>query len=93
MTILEEPPQLPHRGARPPLCEDAQEMAGRLAPKQTSQEATVLLYAPALDPHLQEMAEMADRVFCIYGEPAAAKGRGKAEAKMPGDQRTLEAYS
>ena len=60
--------------------------------RQTSREATILLYAPALDPHLQKLTELADRVFCIYNEPA--KGRiAKAEAKMPGDQRTLEAYS
>jgi hypothetical protein len=39
------------------------------------------------------MTELADRVFCIYSGPATAKGLGKAEAKMPGDQRTLEAYS
>jgi len=40
------------------------------------------------------MAELADRVFCIYNEPAGAKGReGKAEARMTGEQRTLEAYS
>lgn len=52
-----------------------------------------LLYAPALDPHLQEMAELADRMFCIYNEPAAARDRGKAEARMAGEQRTLEAYS
>ena len=60
----------------PLLYEDSQEMVGYLAQalKQTSREATVLLYAPALDPHLQEMAELADRVFCIYNEPAAAKG-------------------
>jgi len=32
----------------------------------------------------------ADRVFCIYSEQAPAKGR-KAEAKTPGEQRTLEA--
>ena len=45
--------------------------------------------------------ELADRVFCIYNEPAVAKGQGKAEAKgqgkakarMAGEQRTLEAYS
>ena len=48
--------------------------------KQTSREATVLLYAPALDPHLQKMTELADRVFCIYSEPAPAKGReGRGE--------------
>lgn len=61
--------------------------------KKTSREATVLLYAPALDPHLQEMAKLADRVFCIYNEPAGAKGRGKAEARIAGEQKTLEAYS
>jgi len=46
-----------------------------------------------LDPHLQEMAELADWVFCIYNEPAGAKVRGKAEARATGEQRTLEAYS
>ncbi|MFA6371149.1 MAG: hypothetical protein WCW68_00845 [Methanothrix sp.] len=78
----------------PLLYEDAGEMVEYLAQvlKQTSREATILLYAPALDPHLQKLTELADRVFCIYNEPAPAKGK-KAEAKMPGDQRTLEAYS
>ena len=59
------------------LYEDSQEMVGYLAQslKQTSREATVLLYAPALDPHLQEMAGLADRVFCIYNEPAARQAR------------------
>jgi hypothetical protein len=32
-------------------------------------------------------------VFCIYNEPAAARGRAKAEARVQGAQRTLEAYS
>jgi hypothetical protein len=76
------------------LYEDAGEMVEYLAQalRQTSREATILLYAPALDPHLQKIAELANRVFCIYGEQAPAKGR-KAEARMPGAQRTLEAYS
>ncbi len=71
----------------PLLYEDAGEMVEYLAQalKQTSREATILLYAPALDPHLQKMTELADRVFCIYSEQAPAKGR-KAEAKMPGAQ-------
>jgi hypothetical protein len=59
--------------------------------KQASREATVLLYAPAMDPHLQKIAGLADRVFCIYSEPA--RGRAKAEARTTGEQRTLEAYS
>jgi hypothetical protein len=57
-----------------------------------ARKATILLYAPTLDPHLQKITELADRVFCIYSEPAPAKGR-KAEAKTPREQRTLEAYS
>jgi len=79
----------------PLLYEDSQEMVGYLAQalKQTSREATILLYAPALDPHLEKMTELADRVFCIYNEPAEAKGQGKAKARMAGEQRTLEAYS
>jgi hypothetical protein len=52
----------------PLLYEDAGEMVGYLAQalKQTSREATVLLYAPARDPHLQKLTELAGRVFCIY---------------------------
>ena len=76
----------------PLLYEDAGEMVEYLAQalRQTSREATILLYAPALDPHLQKLTELADRVFCIYGEHATAR---KAEARMPGAQATLEAYS
>jgi hypothetical protein len=59
--------------------------------KQTSRETTILLDAPALDPHLQKLTELADRVFCIYGE--RVKGDAKAEARTPGAQKTLEAYS
>jgi hypothetical protein len=38
-------------------------MAGRVAEamKQASREATILLYAPALDRHLEAMAEYADQ--------------------------------
>ena len=43
-------------------------------------------------PLLQKMTELADRGFFIYREQAPSKGR-KAEAKMPGAQRTQEAYS
>lgn len=60
-------------------------MVGYLAQtlKQTSREATILLYAPALDPHLEKMTELADRVFCIYNEPAGAKGRGRQRRGWP----------
>ena len=78
------------------LYEDAKEMVEYVAQalKQTSREATILLYSPELDSHLQKMAELADRVFCFYEMPKApVKGRAKAEAKMPGAQATLEVYS
>jgi len=77
----------------PLLYEDAKEMVEyvALALKQTSREATVLLYSPALDPHLQAMTDLADRVFCFYeGQP---KERVKSNLKMQGSQKTLEAYS
>ena len=73
------------------LYEDAKQIVEYVgqAFKQTSREATILLYSPARDPHLQTITELADRVFCIYeGEKALAKGR----AKMPGDQATLEFF-
>jgi len=60
--------------------------------KQTSREATILLYSPTLDPHLEKMTELADRVFCFY-EMSNVKSRAKVEPKMPGNQATLEAYS
>jgi DNA polymerase I len=80
----------------PMLYEDAKEMVECVAQalKQTSREATILLYSPALNSHLQKMTELADRVFCFYEMPRApAKGRTKADPKMQGNQATLEAYS
>ncbi len=80
----------------PLLYEDANEMVEYVAQglKQTSREATILLIAPALDPHLEKMTELADRVFCFYEMPKAqGKVRAKADAKIPGSQVTLEAYS
>ncbi len=80
----------------PTLYEDAKEMVEYLAQamRQTSREATILLCSPALDTHLEKMAELADRVFCFYEMPKApAKGRAKAEMKIPGSQATLEVFS
>ena len=70
----------------PLLYEDAGEMVEYLAQalKQTSREATILLYAPVLDPHLQKITELADRVFCIYGEQAAQnEATGQADRAQP----------
>jgi hypothetical protein len=80
----------------PLLYEDASEMVEYVAQhlRQTSREAIVLLYSPALDPHLEKMTELADRVFCFYEMPKApAKSRAKPEVKMPGSQATLEVFS
>jgi len=80
----------------PLLYEDASEMVEYIAQhlRQTSREATVLFYSPALDQHLEKMTPLADRVFCFYEMPKTpAKGRAKAELKMPRSQATLEAYS
>ena len=80
----------------PMLYEDTEHMIEYVAQhlRQTSREATVLLYAPALDPHLEKMTELADRIFCFYEMPkATAKGRVKADPKISGAQATLEAYS
>lgn len=65
------------------LYEDAKEMVEyvALALKQTSIEATILLYSPALDPHLQKMTELADRVFCFYEMPKV-KSRAKIRAPL-----------
>jgi hypothetical protein len=60
-------------------------------PKQTSREATILLYSLAMDPHLEKMIELADHVFCIYETPKV-KSRAKADPKIPGSQATREAY-
>jgi hypothetical protein len=80
----------------PMLYEDAGQMVEYVAQalKQTSREAAILLYSPTLDPHLDRMTEVADRVFCFYeGERSPMKGRAKADAKMSGAQAILEAYS
>jgi len=66
----------------PVLYEDAREMVYvAQALKQTSWEATILLYAPALDPHLQKITELADRVFCIYSEQEGPSGALASERK------------
>jgi DNA polymerase I len=80
----------------PLLYEDAAEMVEYISQhiRQTSREATVLLYSPALDSHLEKMTQLADRVFCFYEMPKVpAKSRAKPEVKMSGSQVTLEVFS
>lgn len=79
----------------PLLYEDASEMVEYVAQhlRQTSREATVLIYAPAIDPHLEKMTPLADRVFCFYEMPKVLlKSRAKADPGV-GSQATLEAFS
>jgi DNA polymerase I len=78
----------------PLLYEDANEMEEYLAQalRQASRDATVLLFAPVIDRHMEKMTELADRVFCFYETPKT-KNRKKAETETPGCQATLEAYS
>jgi DNA polymerase I len=79
----------------PMLYEDASKMVEYVAHhlRQTSREATVLLYSPAMDPQLEKITPLADRVFCFYEMPRApAKSRAKADPGV-GSQATLEAFS
>jgi hypothetical protein len=70
----------------PMLYKDAGEMVEYVARplKQTSREAIILFYAPGLDPRLQKMTEMADRVFCIYEVRTAPAKARKADPRMLG---------
>jgi DNA polymerase I len=78
----------------PLLYERARDMAGRVAQamKQASREATIL-YAPALDRHLEAMAELADRVFCFYDMQGQAYGQGRSISEELASQTTWEAFS
>ena len=63
MTILED--LIEHH---PLLYEDAGEMVEYLAQalKQTSRDATILLYATARDPHLQKLTELSTCILSSY---------------------------
>ena len=94
MTILEEAHHsliiIEHD---PMLYEDAQEMIEYIskALKQASHEATVLLYSSGIDPFLENLTNLADRVFYFEEGPRdSPKLTAKVWQKMK-DQRTLEA--
>jgi hypothetical protein len=96
MTILEEAHHsliiIEHD---PILYEDSQEMVEYIsqAMRQASQEATVLLYSPGIDPFLEDLAKLADRVFYFEEGPRPTpKLSVKTWLKMK-DQKTLEAFS
>jgi hypothetical protein len=53
--------------------------------RQTFREATVLLLWPRQWTRTcKEMAKLADRMFWVYGESTAARGRAKAEEWVQG---------
>ena len=71
----------------PMLYEDAKEMVEYVAQalKHISREATILLYAPALDPSLQKMAELANLgVLHLQRAGRSPEGRGE-DAGRPED--------
>ena len=79
----------------PLLYEDSQEMTEYIsqALMQASHEATVLLYSPAIDPFLEDLAKSANRVFYFEEGPQPAPRLSvKTWLKMK-DQKTLEAFS
>ena len=79
----------------PLLYERPRDMAGRIAQamKQASTEATILLYAPALDRHLEAMAELAERVFCLYDMQKTSHTQGRSISEELASQTTWEALS
>ena len=94
MTILEEA----HHSLiivehDPMLYEDAQGMTEYIskALKQASLEDMVLLYSPDIDPFLEDLTNLADRVFYFEGPRESPKLTAKTWQKMK-DQRTLEAF-
>jgi len=79
----------------PILYEDSREMVEYIsqAMRQAAQEATVLLYSSGVDPFLEDLAKLADRVFYFEeGPQPTPKLSVKTWLKMK-DQKTLEAFS
>lgn len=97
MTILEEAQHsiiiVEHD---PMLYEDAAEMVDYVSHSlaDAAKEAAVLLYAPGLDPFLEELARNADRVWYFEEGPRATPRLvSKAHPKAQKSQTTLEAFS
>ncbi len=94
MTILEENHHsLIFIEYDPLLYEDAQEMTEYIsqAMKDAAKEAAVLLYAPGVDPFLEELIKNADRVFSFTEEPRDEKRiAAKTNPRTQKSQTTLE---
>ncbi len=96
MTILEENHHsLIFIEHDPLLYEDAAEMTEYVsqAMRDAAKEAAVLLYAPGVDPFLEELIKNADRVFSFNEMPRAeTKITAKAKARAQGSQTSLETF-
>jgi len=78
----------------PLLYEDAGEIVEYIAQalKQASREATIMLYAPALDPHLQKIMELANLgVLHLHraGSSKKREDRGEDAAGCPENPRSV----
>jgi DNA polymerase I len=75
----------------PMLYEDAEEMVEYMAQalKQTSREATILLYAPALDPLPAEDNRIGRPGVLHLRQAGSGKKRAKVETKMPGNVASI----
>jgi hypothetical protein len=81
----------------PTLYEDSTELLDyiSLAMREAAKRSIVLLYAPKMDPYLEEISDKADRVFYFeQGEvqrPSKRKGKHWQNSTV-GEQKTLEAF-
>jgi hypothetical protein len=77
------------------LYEDVEDLLEYLshAMKEAAKETIVLLYSPESDPFLEQMADMADRVFYFdnFGIDEGRSARSRSRAR-PESQTTLEVF-
>lgn len=80
----------------PSLYEDAEEIPEYIsqALRELANRATVVLYAPSPDPHLEVMARTADRVFYLQDpeRPSGKRNASKLKLAESANQTTLAAF-
>jgi len=90
-------PSQDHPGGEPPLLPDSgasglRKGQGYGRPHCPGHEAglsgVILLYAPALDRHLENMTELADRVFCFYDMEGSGLRQGRRISEELASQTT-----
>jgi hypothetical protein len=77
------------------LCEDAREMTEYIskALRQAAHEATVLLYSSGIDPFLEDLTKLADRVFYFEEGPRDSPRLLARMCPRVRNQTSLEAFS